>query len=133
MHLQQRLDISERRACRAIGQPRSTQRKPHRVRDDEAPLTTAIIQLASAYGRYGYPPRHRVAARRKAGGLIANGCCASGSVKGLKYRPNKLNADDCGSTMVRVFGCGPSTLTTCGLTISWPTAQSMGDRSKCSR
>ena len=54
MHLQQRLGISERRACRTIGQPRSTQRKPQRVRDDEAPLTTAIIQLASTYGRYGY-------------------------------------------------------------------------------
>ena len=54
MHLQQRLGVSERRACRTIGQPRSTQRKPHRVRDDEAPLTAAIIQLASAYGRYGY-------------------------------------------------------------------------------
>ena len=34
--------------------PRSTQRKPHRARDDEAPLTAAIIQLASTYGRYGY-------------------------------------------------------------------------------
>jgi putative transposase len=54
MHLRQRLGISERRACRTIGQPRSTQRKPHRARDDEAPLTAAIIQLASTYGRYGY-------------------------------------------------------------------------------
>ena len=54
VHLQQRLGISERRACRTIGQTRTIQRKPHRVRDDEAPLTTAIIRLASAYGRYGY-------------------------------------------------------------------------------
>ena len=54
MHLQQRLGVSERRACRTIGQPRSTQRKPHRARDDEAPLTAAIIQLARTYGRYGY-------------------------------------------------------------------------------
>src|SRR3984885_16362674 len=41
----------------------------------------------------------------QAGGLIANGCCASGSVKGLKYRPNNRNADGCGSTMARVSGC----------------------------
>jgi hypothetical protein len=47
VHLQQRLGISEWRACRTIGQPRSTQRKPHGVRDDEAPLTAAIIQLAN--------------------------------------------------------------------------------------
>jgi putative transposase len=65
VHLQQRLGISERRVCRTIGQPRSTQRKPHRVRDDEAPLTMAIIQLASAYGRYGY--RHVAALLRAAG------------------------------------------------------------------
>ena len=53
-HLQQQLGISERRACQTIGEPRSTQRKPHGVRDDEARLTTAIIRLASTYGRYGY-------------------------------------------------------------------------------
>jgi putative transposase len=52
-HLQQRLAISERRACRTIGQPRSTQRKPQLVRDDEAALTAVIIRLASEYGRYG--------------------------------------------------------------------------------
>src|SRR3984957_4682437 len=69
MHLQQRLGISERRACRTIGQPRSTQRKPHRVRADEAPLTAAIIHLASAYGRYGY---RRVTALLRAAGWRVN-------------------------------------------------------------
>jgi putative transposase len=54
VHLQQRLDISERRACRTIGQPRSTQRKAQLVRDDEAGLSAAIIRLAGEYGRYGY-------------------------------------------------------------------------------
>jgi putative transposase len=54
VHVQRSLEISERRACRTIGQPRSTQRRPHQVRDDEAALTAAIIRLASAYGRYGY-------------------------------------------------------------------------------
>ena len=48
------LGISERRACRTIGQPRSTQCKPHLVWGDEAGLSAAIIPLASAYGRYGY-------------------------------------------------------------------------------
>jgi transposase InsO family protein len=37
-----------------IGQARSTQRKSHLVRDDEAALGAAVIRLASAYGRYGY-------------------------------------------------------------------------------
>jgi len=48
------LGISERRACRVIGQHRSTQRLQPLVRDDEDVLTGAIIALASAYGRYGY-------------------------------------------------------------------------------
>ena len=46
--------MSERRACKAVGQHRSTQwRKPQRL-DDEDALTAAIIDLASQYGRYGY-------------------------------------------------------------------------------
>lgn len=45
---------SERRACRVIGQHRSTQRYQKRGRDDDADLTGAIIELARMYGRYGY-------------------------------------------------------------------------------
>ncbi len=68
VHLQQRLAISERRACRIIGQPRSTQRKPHLVRDDDAALTAAIIRLASEHGRYGH--RHITALLRTDGWRI---------------------------------------------------------------
>ena len=46
--------MSERRACAALGQHRSTQRKVPRGRSDEARLTADIITLARAYGRYGY-------------------------------------------------------------------------------
>jgi putative transposase len=46
--------VSERRACAALGQHRSTQRKAPRGRTDEARLTADIIALARAYGRYGY-------------------------------------------------------------------------------
>lgn len=52
--MQDALGVSERRACRAIGQPHSTQRRARRVRDDEAALTAAIVSLASEYGRYCY-------------------------------------------------------------------------------
>ena len=48
------LDVSERFACRALGQHRSTQRKMATPRDDEAALTADIIALAVQYGRYGY-------------------------------------------------------------------------------
>jgi predicted alpha/beta hydrolase len=46
--------LSERHACRMVGQPRGTQRYCTIVRADEDALTRAIIALASQYGRYGY-------------------------------------------------------------------------------
>jgi transposase InsO family protein len=52
--VRERLEVSERRACRVLGQARSTQRQQPRVRPDEARLVTRIIELASEYGRYGY-------------------------------------------------------------------------------
>ena len=52
--IRQVLGVSERRACRAIGQPRSTQRHVPKICDEEARLTRRIIELASEYGRYGY-------------------------------------------------------------------------------
>jgi transposase InsO family protein len=54
VHIQQRLGVSERRACRVLGQARSTQRHVPLVPDDEEALTSDVIRLASDYGRYGY-------------------------------------------------------------------------------
>jgi len=48
------LGVSERLACRVLGQHRSTQRKVPTTPDDEAALTAEIIALARQYGRYGY-------------------------------------------------------------------------------
>jgi len=48
------IDVSERRVCRVLGQPRSTQRYKKRTADDEDVLTSRIVALASEYGRYGY-------------------------------------------------------------------------------
>ena len=48
------LHVSERRACAALGQHRSTQRKVPRGPQDEKRLTADMITLARQYGRYGY-------------------------------------------------------------------------------
>jgi putative transposase len=64
----QQLHVSERRACAALGQHRSTQRKVPRGRDDEQRLTADIIELARHYGRYGY--RKVAALLRRAGWTI---------------------------------------------------------------
>ena len=46
--------LSERLACRMIGQPRGTQRYLPALKSDEDELTRNIVYLASEYGRYGY-------------------------------------------------------------------------------
>ncbi|HBL44790.1 MAG TPA: IS3 family transposase [Planctomycetaceae bacterium] len=46
--------VSERRACRVLGQPRSTQRREPYLPDDEPRLVKRMIELATQYGRYGY-------------------------------------------------------------------------------
>ena len=61
--------MSERRACAALGQHRSTQRKIPRGRDDDERLTAAIIELARQYGRYGY---RKIAALLRRSGWIVN-------------------------------------------------------------
>ena len=53
-HAEQEYGMSERHACRLLGQWRGTQRYRPIQRSDEDALTRAIIALASEYGRYGY-------------------------------------------------------------------------------
>ena len=63
------MHVSERRACAALGQHRSTQRKAPRGRDDEERLTADIIELARQYGRYGY---RKIAGLLEQAGWIVN-------------------------------------------------------------
>jgi transposase InsO family protein len=46
--------VSERLACRVLGQHRSTKRKVPHGRPDEEAFTADIVALASQYGCYGY-------------------------------------------------------------------------------
>ena len=48
------LPVSERRACRVLGQTRATQRRYHHISSDEERLTSRVVELATRYGRYGY-------------------------------------------------------------------------------
>ena len=61
--------VSERLACRVLGQHRSTQRKIPTTPVDEAALTADIIALATQYGRYGY---RRIAALLRDAGWVVN-------------------------------------------------------------
>ncbi len=54
MNITQTLSVSERRACQALGQYRTTQRYLPHIGTEEEKLTSRITELASQYGRYGY-------------------------------------------------------------------------------
>ena len=60
--------LSERHACRLLGQWRGTQRYLLIQRTDEEALTQAILALATKYGRYGY--RRITALLRDAGWAV---------------------------------------------------------------
>jgi len=63
------LDVSERRACRVLQQPRSTQRYQMVKPENEDLLREKVIELANEYGRYGY---RRVTALLRNQGWIVN-------------------------------------------------------------
>ena len=69
MHVRETLSVSERRACRVLGQVRRTQRYTPKVADDEEALTENIVSLATEYGRYGY---RRITALLKTDGWRVN-------------------------------------------------------------
>ena len=67
--LQQQMEISERRACQTIQQPRATQRYQPKEADDEKPLVARMRQLAGQHPRYGY---RRIWALLRAEGFRGN-------------------------------------------------------------
>ena len=53
-HVCERLKVSQRRACKVLDQPRSTQRHIREMPEGEERLVERIVALAGQYGRYGY-------------------------------------------------------------------------------
>ena len=62
VHVQRDVGVSERRACRALGQPRSSQRYRHRPKADEGLVLKAIEQLVCQHPCYGYRMNHALLA-----------------------------------------------------------------------
>lgn len=62
------LGVAERRACRILGQPRSTPRRVLRTAEDEERLNGDIVALATTCGRYGC--RRITALLRQAGWAV---------------------------------------------------------------
>jgi putative transposase len=56
--LRDRLKVSERRACRIVGQHRSTQRRPKTVAADDQALRAELREIAGERPRWGYRRAH---------------------------------------------------------------------------
>ena len=69
VEIQRKLGVSERRACRVLGQSRSVQRHHPQGSGEEEALRSEVVRLASNYGRYGY---RRITALLRAEGWRVN-------------------------------------------------------------
>lgn len=54
MHVRKKFEISERRACQVVGQPRSTQRYSAQKAAKDRALANRMIALSHQNPRYGY-------------------------------------------------------------------------------
>lgn len=63
------MEVSERRACRVLTQPRATQRYLNHSDGYRESLASRMVELATRYGRYGY---RRVTALLKSEGWMVN-------------------------------------------------------------
>lgn len=68
-HLQEQFQVSERRACRVVGQSRATQRYERRTPDDEPALVARMLELVRRWPRRGY---RWIGAMLRAEGFRAN-------------------------------------------------------------
>ena len=78
-HVKSVQKVSERRACKALLQSRSTHRHEPLDRDDEQAFTDDIVELATRFGRYG---NRRITALLKLAGWVV----ANARVHGTTYR-----------------------------------------------
>lgn len=69
IYVQQKLGLTERRACKALGQSRGLQRRVRKRPEDEEVLIGEMTALAVRYGRYGYK---RITAMLKSAGWAVN-------------------------------------------------------------
>ncbi len=130
--LLERFSVSERRACRAIDQPRSTQRRPALVPGtEEEHLRSRLRELARAHPRYGY--------RRMTTILRREGYCVN------HKRIQRLSRDEelrvlkkakkrsrVGPRSPRAPGCGPRTQAMSGPSTSSSTRPPTSRPSNCS-
>jgi len=123
--VQRQMPVSQRRACRTLGQPRATQRA-RRIRPDrDQPLVSKLHQLSRCYPRYGY---RMIAALVRQEGWQVNrkvsiGC---GVKRAYRYPVGPTNGGVVETRRTAAPEGRPGIRTTCGRTISCSIRPRMG-------
>ena len=91
--MKDKLDVSERQACRVVGQHRSTQRRLPTPRSDQANLTQTVINLAEKFGRYGY--RRITALLNREGWRVSVGRVNRIWRRGVRLGAHEIGANGC--------------------------------------
>jgi putative transposase len=117
--LRDRLDVSERWACRVVGQHRSTERYEPKRADDDAALRVALRQFSADHPRWGYRRAHH---QLRQDGWSVNRKRVQGlwRAEGLRVPERKRNRRRLGDSTIetRPSGCGRSARITCWRWIS---------------
>jgi putative transposase len=120
-HLQRRFEVSERRACRVVGRPRSSQRYASVKVGKDGALVQRMVALSAENPRYGY---RRVWALLGREGWAANKKRVqrlwreAGLKVPAKKAPNKQEGVSRGPPRMAARGGVPDTSTTSGPTTS---------------
>lgn len=105
---QRRFGASERRACRVIGQARSTQRRPAPVRPPaEARLRTRLREISRAHPRWGYR-RVRIELTKEGWSVNTKRVHRLWRDEELQVRPRKRKRHRGTSTIDEVLACSPN-------------------------
>jgi transposase InsO family protein len=110
-HLQEAFGVSERRACRVLGQPRSTQRQRPSLREEEERLVRRILRVGAAASALRLPADLGAAAPGRAEGqpqarLAAVAAAIAEKVprKQRKKRQLGSNANNCARRLAEYKG-----------------------------
>jgi putative transposase len=111
--LRAKYPVSQRRVCRVIGQPRSTQRYEAKPRDDERPLVKGMLSMVRERPRFGYR-RIEVLLRQEAWRASDTRVYRLWRREGLKVPQKKRKRRRLGKTPTAVSIVWPSTKTMSG-------------------
>ena len=114
--LRDRLGVSERWACRVVGQPRSTQRHEPKRADDDAVLRAELRKFSVERPRWGYRRAHH---RLRELGWEVNRKRVQRlwREEGLRVPQRKRKRRRLGNRPSRPSGCARSGRITCGRSI----------------